>query len=52
MWLTCEREYWKYFICETRLHIDKILDCRLVYILGGLILILPYVFGNNKVCAS
>ena len=27
IWLTCEGECWKYFICEIRSHIDKIVDC-------------------------
>ena len=55
-WLTCEREFWKYFTYETAPHIDKILGNGLVYILSELILKLPYDFGNQRtsprICAS
>ena len=47
MWLTCEGECWKYFTCETRFHIDKIVGCRLAYILVELILLPPYGFGKQ-----
>ena len=56
MWLTCEGECWKYFTCETRFHINKIVGRWLAYILGGLIFLLPYGFGKQwtspSVCAS
>ena len=48
MWLTCEGECWKYFICETRSHIDKIVGCGLAYIFGELIHLLLYGFENNE----
>ena len=56
MWLTCEGKCWKYFTCETRSHINKIVGCGLAYILGELILLLLYNFGKQwtspSVCAS
>ena len=39
---------WKYFTCEARSHIDKIVNCQLEYILGELILLPPYGLGNNE----
>ena len=47
MWLTRNGECWKYFICETRSHIDKIIGGELAYILCGLIFLLPYGFGKQ-----
>ena len=47
MWLTCDEECWKYFTCETRFYIAKIVGCGLAYILGELILLLPYGFGKQ-----
>ena len=38
---------WKYFTCEIRSHIDKIVGCRLAYILVELILLPPYGFGKQ-----
>ena len=52
MWLTCEEECWRYFTCETRFHIDKIVGCELEYILGELILLLPYGFGKQWISPS
>ena len=56
MWLTCEGECWKYFTCETRSHIDKIVGCWVIYILHELIFLIPYDFGKQwislSVCAS
>ena len=48
--------WWKYFICEIRSYINKIVGYELVYILVGLIFLLPYSFGKQwtslSVCAS
>ena len=37
-----------YMWCEIKFHIDNIVGCKLAYILGELILLLPFDLGNNK----
>ena len=40
-------ECWKYFTCETRSHIDRIVGCWLLFILRVLIFLIPYGFGKQ-----
>ena len=44
----CSRMCWKYFTCETRSYIDKIVGYGLAYILSELILLQLMVLGNNE----
>ena len=38
---------WKYFTCEMKFYIDKIVSYGLTYILNELILMLQYSFGKQ-----
>ena len=56
VWYSYDHDVQKYFTCETRSHIDKIVGCRLAYIFDKLILLLPYGFGkqwtSSNICTS
>ena len=56
MWDKSSQHCWKYFTCETRSHIDKIVACWFAHISVVLIFILPYGFGKQwtspSTCAS